>query len=46
LERLKGIKRLYFVCSREEFGRLEGGNRLVSETDARGVKWWFADDAD
>ncbi|BGP30967.1 hypothetical protein JCM10296v2_002729 [Rhodotorula toruloides] len=46
LERLKGIKRLYFACLREEFCGLQGAQRLVSETEARGVKWWFADDRD
>ncbi|BGP23643.1 hypothetical protein JCM10295v2_002544 [Rhodotorula toruloides] len=46
LERLKGIKRLYFACSRDEFRRLDGADRLVSRTEARGVKWWFADDLD
>ncbi|BGO90503.1 hypothetical protein NBRC10512_006719 [Rhodotorula toruloides] len=46
LERLKGIKRLYFACLREDFCLLPGAAKLVNETEARGVKWWFADDRD
>lgn len=43
-ERLKGLERLYFACSRKEFEELEGGTELVREMEKREVEWHFAED--
>ncbi|GAA5909467.1 F-box protein [Sporobolomyces salmoneus] len=44
LLRLPRLERLYFTCSREGFGRLQGGNEFVAEMEKKGVVWNFAED--
>jgi len=43
-ERLKGLERLYFACSKKEFEGLEQGTELVKEMERREVEWHFAED--
>jgi hypothetical protein len=47
LRALPRLRKLYFHTSQEAFEKgVEGGEGLVKEMRARGVKWWFAGEED
>ncbi|BGP54602.1 hypothetical protein JCM8202v2_002189 [Rhodotorula sphaerocarpa] len=44
LARCPKLRKLYFACTRSEFGARRGGEEVVQAAQARGIEWLFGDD--